>query len=51
MVGRRAHLCQHVVKPLESTFQMDFDPTGRGSDILSMIIGTPTLDKGYPESQ
>ncbi len=28
---------------------MYFDPTGCGRDILTMIFGTPTFDKGHSE--
>ena len=44
-----AHLGEHLVQPLEGAVQVDLDPAGGRSHILSVILSAPTLDEGHPD--
>jgi len=45
----RAHLREHLVKPLERPMQMDLDPTGRRCHILAMVLRPPALHERHPD--
>lgn len=44
------HLCKHLVKPLERSIKMDFNPAWCTSYILTMIFCSPTLHKTHSDS-
>ena len=42
------HLSQHLVKPLQRTTQMNFNPARCTCNILAMILSPPAFDKTQP---
>ena len=44
-ISRWPHLNQHLVKPLQGTMQMDFNPAWCTGNILAVILSSPAFDK------
>ena len=42
-----AHLCEHLVQPLQRPVKMYFNPARGGSDVLPMVFSPPSLDETH----
>ena len=47
--GRRPHLRQDAVEPLQRSVEVKFDPTWRRRDRLSAVLGAPALDEAHSD--
>ena len=45
--GRRAHLCEDPVQPLERSVEVELDPAGCRCYRLPPVFGAPTLDEAH----
>ena len=41
-----AHLCEHLVQPLQGPVQVHLDPAGGAGDVLAVVLCSPTLGRG-----
>lgn len=45
--GRRAHLGEDPIQPLQGSVEVHFNPARGGSDSLATVFGAPALDKTH----
>lgn len=46
---RGAHLCEHLVQPLQGPVQVQLDPAGGAGHCLSPVLCSPALHKAHAD--
>lgn len=47
--GRGAHLCEHLVEPLQRAVQVQLDPAGGAGHRLPPVFSSPALDEAHAD--